>query len=195
MSILGLFITSAILILVGMEGMICIVLAFPISLFLTLLGAAFGYVIQDLVWDIYKKQNLTILTIFILPLILGVESTLELKPALIKVQSSIIINASKEIVWKEVIASELPPPNELIFKTGIAYHIKAEIDGRGVGVIRYRVFSTGKLVAPIEVWDEPEFLQFSVTHSPPPMKELSIYPKVNPPHLDGFLKSQKGRFR
>ncbi len=123
------------------------------------------------------------------------KQVLRLRPQLIEVRSSITINASKEIVWDEVVSSSLPPPDEFIFKTGIAYPIRAEIDGEGVGAVRYCVFSTGRFVEPIEVWDEPNFLQFSVTHSPPPMKELSIYSQIHPPHLEGFLKSRKGQFK
>lgn len=132
MSILGLFISSAILIIIAMEGMVCIILVLPLSLFLTLSGATFGYIIQELVWDSYKKTALTVFIIFIFPLSISVEAGLDLQPSLNEVSSSIIIDAPKEIVWNEVVTSELPALDELIFKTGMAYPIRAEIDGQGV---------------------------------------------------------------
>jgi hypothetical protein len=48
--------------------------------------------------------------------------------------------------------SKLPPPQEAIFKLGIAYPMRAQIAGHGPGAIRHCVFSTGAFVEPIEVW-------------------------------------------
>lgn len=194
-SILTMITTACLLILLPIEGIICIIMALPPALILALAGTACGYWIQKITWDRYTKQTLTFLTIFIFPLVLGFESSLNLKPSLNEVQSSIVINAGKHIVWNKVLSSDLPEPDEFIFKTGIAYPIKAQIDGKGVGTVRYCIFSTGKFVEPIEVWDEPHLLKFSVTSSPSPMKELSIYSQIHPAHLDGFLKSKKGQFK
>jgi hypothetical protein len=90
--------------------------------------------------------------------------------------------------------SEIPPPREWLFRAGIAYPIRAEIVGIGVGAERHCVFSTGAFVEPIEVWDEPHRLKFSVTANPPPMEEWTPYPHIDPPHLHGFLVSNGGQF-
>src|SRR5690606_965477 len=50
------------------------------------------------------------------------------------VRTSVTISASPEKVWESVIEfSELAPPTELPFRFGIAYPIRARLDGRGVG--------------------------------------------------------------
>jgi hypothetical protein len=72
--------------------------------------------------------------------------------------------------------------------------MRAEIFGSGPGAERHCVFSTGAFVEPIEVWDEPRLLRFSVTSNPPPMEEWTPYPAVHPPHLDGYLVSNGGQF-
>jgi hypothetical protein len=114
---------------------------------------------------------------------------------LLKVVSSIEVNAPVERVWKHVVAfAELPPPDEALFKLGIAYPIRAEINGCGPGAVRHCVFSTGPFVEPIEVWDEPRLLKFSVTENPEPMQEWTPYRDVHPPHLNGFLVSRQGQF-
>ncbi len=56
------------------------------------------------------------------------------------------------------------------------------------------MFSTGPFVEPIEVWDEPHTLEFSVSAQPPSMREMSPYPLITPPHLENFLVSRRGRF-
>ena len=106
------------------------------------------------------------------------------------------INASPEMVWRHVVTfSELPPPRELLFHVGIAYPIRAEIKGQGPGAIRYCRFSTGPFVEPIEIWDEPRLLKFSVTENPAPMEEWTPYHEIHPAHLHGFWRSQEGQFK
>lgn len=135
------------------------------------------------------------LPVMALPLMLGVESLREGPPPLLRVASVVEINAPVEKVWKNVVEfSELPPPREFIFRLGIAYPIRAEIVGRGPGAVRKCVFSTGPFVEPIQVWDEPRLLQFTVTSNPQPMQEWTPYPEIHPRHLNGFLLSERGQF-
>jgi hypothetical protein len=82
-----------------------------------------------------------------------------------------------------------------MFKTGIAYPIRAEINGQGPGAVRHCVFSTGAFVEPITVWDEPRLLQFDVTSQPAAMEEMSLYTDLRPPHLEHYLISKKGQFQ
>jgi hypothetical protein len=89
---------------------------------------------------------------------------------------------------------EIPPPKEWMFRAGIAYPIRAEILGHGPGAQRRCVFSTGAFVEPIEVWDEPHQLKFSVSSNPAPMEEWTPYAHIEPPHLHGFLMSNGGQF-
>jgi hypothetical protein len=49
-------------------------------------------------------------------------------------------------------------------------------------------------VEPITVRDAPRLLRFDVASQPAPMKELSPYGGIQPPHLDGFLRSIRGQF-
>ena len=84
------------------------------------------------------------------------------------------------------ICSEIPPPVEWIFRAGIAYPIRAEMRGSGSGAERYCVFSTGAFVEPIQAWDEPHRLKFSVTSNPPPLEEWTSYAHIEVPRLHGF---------
>jgi hypothetical protein len=90
--------------------------------------------------------------------------------------------------------SKLPEPTEWIFSIGIAYPIGATIEGRGVGALRHCEFSTGAFVEPIDAWDEPRRLAFSVRSQPAPMEEWTPYAAVRPPHLDSYLRAERGEF-
>jgi hypothetical protein len=100
------------------------------------------------------------------------------------------------VVWSNVIGfGELPPPVEWEMRHGIAYPMRARIDGRGVGAVRRCEFSTGAFVEPITVWDPPHRLAFDVAEQPAAMHELSPYQQVRAPHDSGYLQSQRGEFR
>jgi hypothetical protein len=112
------------------------------------------------------------------------------------VLSVVEIDAPAERVWENVIEfPALPEPTEWWFRAGIAYPRYASIEGQGVGAVRRCVFSTGPFVEPITAWEPAKRLAFDVTSFPEPMRELSPYRGIHPPHLNGYLRSRKGEFR
>jgi hypothetical protein len=117
-----------------------------------------------------------------------VEHAVALKAPTFTVRTSIDVSAPAEKVWQQVVAfAEIPPPTEMIFRAGLAYPIRAEISGHGVGAVRNCIFSTGPFVEPIEVWDEPHLLKFGVTSNPAPLNELTPYGHIEPRHLHGYF--------
>lgn len=176
------------------EGLICLIMAFPIAYVLVNLGAASAYFMQPGIWVSQSTPTMLLALALGLPALIGAESRLLPEPALREVETEILIDAPPERVWNYVISfPPLPEPGELIFRTGVAYPMHARIEGTGVGAVRHCVFSTGPFVEPITVWNEPRELSFDVIEQPEPMRELSPW-DVHPPHLDNFLVSKKGRF-
>jgi hypothetical protein len=85
----------------------------------------------------------------VLLLAFALEKADSAEPAELLVESSVDIDAPPEVVWREVVAfDELPPPEDWLFSTGIAYPTHASIEGRGVGAVRRCEFSTGAFVEP-----------------------------------------------
>lgn len=176
------------------EGVICLLMAAPIGIGFNSLGSLLGY---RVIKSSMKKNIPTICILLLLsvPSLMSFENSVNYSEELRSVTTNVDINASPEVVWKNVIEfPKLEPPKELIFKTGIAYPISAEIDGQGVGAVRHCNFSTGSFVEPITVWDEPRLLKFSVKDQPEPMKELSFY-DIHPNHLHGYWISKEGQFK
>jgi uncharacterized membrane protein YhaH (DUF805 family) len=179
----------------AIEGLVCILMAAPIAAVLALMGGTLGYFLQ-----IRPQANLDTPKMFsilfvALPLLIAFESKQPEQATVFETRTSLIVNAPPEKVWTHVISfSELPPPNEWIFKIGIAYPIRAEIQGAGPGAVRHCVFSTGAFTEPIQIWDAPHLLKFSVTSNPAPMQEWTPYSEIHPPHLEGFLVSRGGQF-
>jgi hypothetical protein len=180
----------------AIEGVICIAMAAPIGWVLALLGGGVGYAIQQRPVRAREARALLLALFASAPVLLGAERVAPLDPPLFAVRTAVEVDAPPERVFANVVAfSELPPPEDLLFRTGIAYPMRAEISGAGPGAVRRCVFSTGAFVEPIDVWDAPRRLHFSVAAQPPAMREWTLFAGPRPPHLDDYLVSQAGEFR
>jgi uncharacterized membrane protein YhaH (DUF805 family) len=186
---------GAVLLVVALEGLICILMAAPIATGLAILGGSLGFAIQSGYWHVKGAPAMLSLVLLFTPSILSLEHFVKPQAETFAVKTAIEVNAPPERVWKQLVAfAEIFPPREMIFRAGIAYPIRAEITGHGAGAVRHCVFSTGAFVEPIEVWDEPRLLRFSVTDNPAPLQELTPYAKIEPPHLHGYFVSHQGQF-
>ena len=115
---------------------------------------------------------------------------------LYEVDDSVSIEAPAATVWHDVVSfSALAPPTEAMFRLGIAYPRRARIEGTGPGAIRRCEFSTGTFVEPITRWEAPRRLSFDITAQPVPLRELSPYGRIEPPHLVGYFRARRGEFR
>jgi hypothetical protein len=192
---LSIAVLGLVLLAIAVEGIFCLIMAIPIALPLAAFGGVCGYVVQKRRWlHDGTPAFLSVLLVFV-PGVQWAEHAAAIPPPTFEVRSSIEVNAPPERVWQKVVAfSEIPPPTEWMFRAGIAYPIRAEIVGSGPGAERHCIFSTGAFVEPIQVWDEPHQLKFSVTANPAPLEEWTPYAHIDPPHLHGFLVSNGGQF-
>jgi hypothetical protein len=182
-SMISLTFVAGALLAVAWEGILCLAMAAPIAIPLTLGGAALGTVVQ-------RSRRVPSGAMLCVPALLPLMLAVPVFDPVREVSSSIVINAPPERVWNNVVGfSEITAPPDLVFRAGIAYPLRATIAGR----IRYCMFTTGAFVEPIEVWDAPRRLAFGVRSSPPPLEEMSPY-NIRPPHLDGYFVSTHGQF-
>ena len=194
-SSLSIIVIGAALLLFAFEGVICLVMALPLAGVVALFGAFFGYHFAP------RRNRLPLggapLGAFCLIALCALEPlSFSATERVFEVRSSIDISAPPEEVWNHVVGfSEIPDTPGWALRMGIAYPVRARIEGSGVGAVRHCEFSTGPFVEPITVWDPPNVLGFSVQSQPPPMTEISPYRNLHPPHLDGTIRSQRGEFR
>ena len=189
---LGILLCSGALLIFAVEGVICIAMLYPLAAIITIIGAMIG---RSMAATQATGSHVTMSLLCLLPLLAGAD-LMDREAPVYEVISSVVVDAPPEAVWPNVVGfSELDAPPAWYFELGIAYPLRATIDGEGVGAIRHCEFSTGAFVEPITVWDKPNRLAFDVTEQPRAMNELSPYRHVHPPHLDGYLNCQRGEFR
>ncbi len=190
-AILSVSIAGLCLLLFALEGVFCLAMAMPLAIGLGVLGAVIG---RAIALSRSSSSAQATLAVLLLPVLAGAEAGLSppMQRSLTTVRE---IDAPAATVWKHVVTfAELAPPTEWFFNAGIAYPLRARIEGTGPGAIRRCEFSTGAFVEPITEWDEPKRLAFDVAEQPMPMQEWSPYAFVNAPHLLTALKSEHGEF-
>jgi uncharacterized membrane protein YhaH (DUF805 family) len=181
------------LLLFGREGLACLVMALPLALPIAILGALFG---RHLAREDGSSGAPAIGAMLVLPLAVMLEPTHATGRVLHEVRTDVVIDAPAAAIWPHVVAfAPIREPLPLIFALGVASPQSAHIEGRGVGAVRYCEFSTGAFVEPITEWDPGRRLAFDVSSSPAPLRELSPYGDIRPPHLDGYLRAKRGEFR
>jgi uncharacterized membrane protein YhaH (DUF805 family) len=180
------------LLLFALEGAICIAMYTPLGGTLAVMGALFGRWLARAAGRPMVDLSLALLAA---PGALALDLARP-EPEPVEILTAIEVDAPRELVWNHVVAfTELPEPETWLFRTGVAYPLRATIDGRGVGAVRRCEFTTGAFVEPITAWEEPSRLAFDVAEQPPCMEEWSFYAHIHPPHLDDGLLSKRGEFR
>jgi hypothetical protein len=193
--LLSIAVIGAFILVVGIEGLICLAMSLPLAVPLIGMGVLFGWVLKKNLRDSQMGIGIATLLFLMMPLLMGFEVSQESIPTLHQVVSTVEIDAPIETVWRNVVEfPEIDAKPEGILALGFAYPINAKIDGTGVGAVRYCNFDTGPFVEPITAWQEPNLLAFDVKEQPPAMTELSPYHHLHTAHL-GYIRSQKGQFR
>lgn len=145
------------------EGLLCVSVIYPVVFILCSIGGLFAF------YTFRKKIHTDLKSVLIIfPLLYGLELAHDQGIVKTSVTSEVIINASKEDVWKNVVQfSEINQPWEGIILALVPKLLKAEIDGEGIGVMRRCIFDQGTFYEPIIEWRPPHKLTFGVDRGIP----------------------------
>jgi hypothetical protein len=178
----------------AIEGAVCLMMAAPLASMAATVGWGIGLIVIRFAAEAARPAAPTAMAILPVWLVAGVLSPMPPERERV-VESTIMIDATPEVVWNRVLAfEELPPPTELLFRAGVAYPTGATIEGSGRGAVRRCRFSTGEFVEPITAWQPGRELAFDVQQQPDPMREMTPWSGPRPPHLDGFFATTRGQF-
>jgi uncharacterized membrane protein YhaH (DUF805 family) len=173
-----------VLIAVALEGVVCIVMAAPLGFGVALIGGLAG---RAAALTGRRSSGQTLAGIAILPLVFAAESLFPATTSFNSLQT-IRIDAPPAVVWKAIVHLEaIDAPPALPFRLGVAYPVRGEIIGEGVGAMRRGEFSTGTALERVTEWIPERKLGFVVVEDVPAMHELSPYQHVHAPHVVGYF--------
>lgn len=175
---------SLALILHALEGLFCIVLVAPLGALLTLVGAMIGITLAN----VGHARGRPLLSVAVLPLVFMIEAAV---PPSVAIESSrsMDISASPDAVWQAIISAEpISVAPGLVAQAGLAYPLRGELHGEGIGTVRRGVFSTGIALENVTAWEPGRHLALAVVSQPPAMEEMSLYRRVHAPHVEGYFE-------
>jgi hypothetical protein len=115
--------------------------------------------------------------------------------ATFETSQTVRVNAPPETVWNAIVRMDtMTAPLALPFRLGVAYPVRGEILGEGVGATRLGEFSTGIAVERVTEWIPNQRLAFAVEADVPSMHEISPYKHVHAPHAVGYFRTSLTSF-
>ncbi len=179
--------------LIGLEGLICLVMATPLVALMGAIGGLLGGLMRRR-WE-RPAPDAFMLVAISLPLLLAWERPAITAGETLSVSTEVIVRATPQSVWHETVEfAPITAPPAGILRLGIAYPTHAILRKDGDAYVRECHFTTGPFIEPVTSWMPPTHLAFDVAAQPPSMRELSPWP-IHPPHLDGMVRSRRGEFR
>jgi uncharacterized membrane protein YhaH (DUF805 family) len=174
------------LVLFALEGLVCLILASPLGILVAIVGGVFGRAIA-LARKRPARQALS--GFALLPIVFALESVLPPSTSFDTLQT-ISVDAPPDAVWKSILRMDrMDEPTALPFRLGMAYPLRGEVLGEGVGAVRHGEFSTGTAIERVTEWVPNRMLAFVVVNDVPALRELSPYEHVHAPHVVGYFRT------
>ncbi|EMY78686.1 hypothetical protein LEP1GSC060_0584 [Leptospira weilii serovar Ranarum str. ICFT] len=176
----------------GKEGVICIVMAFPLVYVPLLLGALFGSYIQKRIWSKY----FLILMILLFNVSAHVYDRNDQKFEEHEVETWIEVNSSKKEVWDRITSPfEFGEAENFFLRNGVSYPISMRIEEQNGNRLLYCVYTNGTTSANVDSFLDREKISFTFPEPQVTMKETSFYGEVEPKHIRGKIWAVFGEFR
>lgn len=186
----SLALAGASLIVFALEGVVCIIIAAPLVFGFAMIGALLG---RSAALSGRGSARQTLMSVALLPVVFASEQIFPSITTFDTVQQ-IDISAPADAVWHSLIYMRINSKPPFPFRLGIAYPVKGDVVGSGVGAVRYGVFSTGVAIERVTEWEPNRKLAFVMLRDPPAMHELSPYAHVNAPHVRGYFRTPTTSF-
>lgn len=191
MLVMGATIIGALaLILLALEGLVCILLAAPLGAIVAIAGGGLGRAAAR----VGRKKDQPLMSLAILPALFALEAAMP-PFAPIATFEAIEIAAPPSAVWHALTdSSPIADGPGVVGLSGLAYPVRGRLLSAGVGAVRLGEFSTGVARERVTQWQPERRLSFTVVDQPPAMEEMSPYRKVHAPHVRGYFDTAETRF-
>ncbi|EMJ54588.1 hypothetical protein LEP1GSC013_2010 [Leptospira interrogans serovar Valbuzzi str. Duyster] len=176
----------------GKEGLICILMAFPIAFLFIFMGVWIGSYIY--LKNLSKYLVVLIVLCFNVSAYIYDRNDRNLEKQ--KVQTSLEINASKKEVWNRIISPfEFGEAGNFFLRNGVSYPVSMRIVKQNEKLFLFCNYTNGTTSANVDSFENLERFSFSFSEPQVTMKETSLYGEVEPKHIRGKVWAVLGEFR
>ena len=174
------------LVATALEGVLCIAMASPLAIPVALVGGLLG---RSIARAGRRPVRDTLSSFALLPIVFATEYAFP-PMTTFETYQTIGVNAPPEMVWNAIVKMDtINEPLALPFRLGVAYPLRGEVLGEGVGATRRGEFSTGIAIERVTEWIRGQRLAFVVENDVPAMQEISPYREVHAPHAVGYFRT------
>lgn len=178
--------------MLGIEGIVCLLMASVISAALASIGAIIAWIVSKMK---SHQRTMLLLVCGIAPITMGFEQRFKSASPLLEQTTTIEVNAPPEVIWRFVPSfPRIETAPDGLLAHGLAYPIEATMNGTGVGARRSCVLSTGHMPEIVTRWEPGRVLEFDVLETPPAMFESNPFFNAKPRHVEGYFTVKHGRF-
>jgi hypothetical protein len=166
--IIGLLFCTAILLLTGFEGFVCVLMSAPLIAIGLAFGALFGWLVRVHVLDKSRSsKTLTLLLMLVTPMFLmganRAEESLTRGPRTQTVSDTVVVDSAPEAVWNELKNMEsITASKTFLMKIGLPVPVSCKTEGEGVGGKRTCYFEHGFIEERITEWSFPRSMKFEI---------------------------------
>lgn len=161
---------SALLIVLGIEGLVCCLMASPLLALSYGFGTLFGFAIRAAILaatkdDTALRSTMAAVLLLALPGAKAVELSRADSVRVEAVESRLRIAAAPHTVWnalEEIDAVHGPKP--FLLRIGLPVPTMCEMEGEGVGARRTCHFDRGRIDEVVSVWDPPRRMELEIVH-------------------------------
>ncbi len=178
-------------IVVGWEGLICMILAMPVYVVMGSVGGLIAYVLHEGLKAREGKLPMLFTTFaFILPPGSALVENMQTLPLeMRKVHTEIRIDAPREKVWSKIIRVEpiTEPTTGVFYRMGFPKPIEASLSKEGVGGVRHARFEKDLVfIETVDEWKDQERLSFAIEVDPAatPLTTLDEHVTVGGEYFD-----------
>jgi hypothetical protein len=166
--LIGAIICTAILVVTGMEGWVCVVMSTPLIGFGLTIGAVIGRLVRRLIENSKRQHLMSLLMLAVLPFFLmganSVEEQSRRTPRVETFTNTLVVDGSRELVWNQLKTFDrINGSKGLLMRIGLPVPVSCTMSGEGVGATRTCYFETGHISERITEWNPPTSMKMDVT--------------------------------
>ena len=178
----------------AIEGVICLVMAAPIAVGLSWLGAATAAALMTRIRR-RSEGRVMCVAVAIIPMLCLIERGRPAPPPVYSFSSEVFIAAPARRIWPRIVdVAGLPPDQNFWSRLNLATFRRARTEGHGLGAVRVCEFDTGTAREIVTDWEPPFLLGLRVETTPTPLQEWTFYRHIHPRHLEGYYQVNRAAF-
>lgn len=165
---IGAIACTAALILMRMEGWVCVLMSTPLIVFSLCIGALVGSILRQFLLALGAKHLVILLTLGVLPFFLvganKIEEPSRQTPRAETITNTLVTDAPRELVWNQLKTFDrIEGTKGLLMRIGLPVPVSCSMSGEGVGATRTCYFEQGHIAERVTEWNPPNSMKLEIT--------------------------------